>query len=172
MKRTCFLLGATALSLVGCSGGSGEEAPKANLAPSLSAIAPVELAANSTGTLVAFTLNDESPSSVQITVSSSQPDVIRSTDLVITGRGRERALVLPPVVDITGDVSITLSAEDSGGLTGQSTVDVRVIAQTMSMQAFARSTFDAPDAADPVLINAVEFLADAESDDFADLLAR
>ncbi|MEO1574833.1 MAG: hypothetical protein AAFU65_07725 [Pseudomonadota bacterium] len=163
---------ACALAAAGCSGGSGDDAAKVNLAPTLSAISPTQLEANLGDQPVTLVIDDEAPSVVEITVGSSRTDVIRSTDLVVTGRGRQRTLLISPVADVTGDAQITVTARDPEGLATRMTFDVRVAAQQRSMQTFARATFDRTDADAPVLINAVEFIADAEADDFADLLTR
>ena len=64
---------------------------------------------------------------------------------------------------------ITTVVTDREGLSASSAFVLTVVPEQLSIQQFARSTFAEADNDEPTLINAVEFLQDADGDDFTDL---
>ncbi|MEM7276840.1 MAG: hypothetical protein AAF385_01840 [Pseudomonadota bacterium] len=158
--------------LAACSGGSGDNGPIANQAPTVSSIPATKAVANTASQPIAFSVSDEDVRSLTLTVSSDRPDVVPDDAIQVSGTGTTRELTITPVIDTTGDAVISIIAEDSGGLGASSSFVFTVDPEQKSMQQFARSTFSETEDDDPSLINAVEFAQDADDDDFSDLLAQ
>ena len=174
MKRYLLIPTALALPMMACSGGGGDNAStppvRVNTAPTLSVPADETLTANQSGKAVTITVADEEPDRVSVTAVADDEQLVLISTSTSGGSGSSRTFVLTPAEDMAGATVITVTATDRAGLQAQARFAVEVAPEERSMQQFARSVFsDAPDGA-PELINAVSFIADAEDDDFADLL--
>ncbi len=174
MKSQRLYLAALVLPLAACSGGGGDSAPvnppiQVNEAPSIAAPADQVLVANDAGKALAFTISDESPDSVAVTVTADDQLLVVTGSVTSDGSGRQRTLLLTPGEDRAGDTTVTVTATDSAGLSAQVRFAVTVNPEQRSMQEFARSVFPTDADGAPTLINAVDFIRDAEEDDFADL---
>ena len=103
---------------------------------------------------------------------SDRQQVVPDDGLVLAGSGADRTITVTPVDDVTGDAFITIVVTDPTGLSASASFLLVVDPEQRSMNQFARDTFATEADDEPVLINAVEFVMDAEEDDFADLLAQ
>lgn len=168
--KSIFLALAAAL-LAACGGGSGD-APPVNVPPVLGAIADRSIEANKASAPIAFTVNDENPDQLSLDATSDTPAVVGEDGLALGGNGRNRSLVVTPVADTLGEAVISIRATDTAGSSAERRFRVAIDPESRSIQQFTRSSFDADADGEPTPINAVEFVDDADADDFADLLAE
>lgn len=168
MKSKSVTAAALGILLGACSGSY--DAGQANQPPMISTIEQQNTVANAASTPVAFSVDDERPGTLTISAMSDRQQVVSDDGLSLAGNGTERTITVTPVADATGDAFITIIATDANGLSTSTSFLLVVEPEQRSMQQFARDAFatDADD--DPVLVNALEFIMDAEADDFADLL--
>lgn len=156
--------------LAGC--GHSSDAPPAQAAPTVSAIADQSAVANQAGNAIAFSVSDEQVSSLSITAASDNQNVVADAGLALGGSGASRTLTITPVVDTTGVALITITVTDSANLSASRSFMLTIDAEQLSLSAFVRTSFMTSEDDDPKLINAVEFDQDAGNDDFADLIAQ
>ncbi len=161
-----------AVLVVAACGSSGPDGQQQNQPPTISAISDMGVTANQTSTAIGFTVSDELPDQLAVAVISDNPDVVPEDGLMLGGTGTARQLTVTPVIDRIGDAYVTVTVSDAAGLTSGSTFLLTVDPEEKSMQQFTRSAFAVDADGQPVLVNAVSFDQDAESDDFADLLAQ
>lgn len=171
MNTFRLALAGTVALLAACGGGN-DARPVANQAPELSAIAAQEIVANSDSAPIGFTIADETLAAIAVSASSDLPALLPDDGLAISGQQASRSLVITPTGDMTGVATVTINATDPLGRTGTTSFLVTVTAEQRSMQQFARDVFASSDDAPPVPINAVEFVQDADDDDFADLIGQ
>jgi len=168
--KLIYLCGILALGLIaGCGGNSDEDRAALNRAPSVSAIGDQSTAANRSSEPFPFSVDDEDVGSLQIEVSSDRQQIVADENLELSGSDAARRLRVTPIADTTGEVMITTVVTDREGLSASSAFVLTVVPEQRSIQQFARSTFAEADNDEPTLINAVEFLQDADGDDFTDL---
>ena len=172
MKTQAISLLAASVLLAACSGGGSDDPAPVNQAPQIAAIADQTIAANGTSAAIAFSVSDENPAALAVSVTSDRQQVVPDGGIQLAGTGTDRSITVTPVVDTTGDAFITIVATDSAGLSASTSFLLAVDPEQRSMQQFARDAFAADADGEPDLINAVEFAQDAEDDDFADLLAQ
>lgn len=176
MTYTRITLMAAALLVGACSsgngGGDGPPPAPANAAPKLATIADQDTPANQTGRPITVDVTDEDAATVQLTAMSDDERVVAATGLDLSGTGRARTLVVTPVDDTVGEVTITVVATDAQGLSSGESFRLSVEAEQRSIQQFVRSGFMQAADDDPELINAVDFAQDAGEDDFTDLLSQ
>ncbi|MEM6900808.1 MAG: hypothetical protein AAF583_13695 [Pseudomonadota bacterium] len=144
------------------SGGSGNQAPR------LGAIDDVELFANEISLPIEVRVADRD--AVSLTAMSSDPSIVPASGIEIRAEGSVFELLLTPVPATLGVASITVIATDSGGLTDQAEFQVVVTPQEVSFSRFLRDVFAAGPDQPATDVNTRVFLADAQDDDFADLL--
>ena len=97
----------------------------ANRAPVISGLENVRGVSGET-TTIPFTVNDESPDALRYTVTSSDQTLVKDTAIQVTGQGRERSLEISPNPAGTGSVTLTVRAEDAGGLFDEVSFELRV----------------------------------------------
>jgi hypothetical protein len=98
-----------------------------NQPPNIVGIGQRQLATNSTTGSIPFTVKDEDPSGVRITVvSSSNSAIVNRSDVTIAGIEENRTFSAKSG-NTTGRVVITLRATDAQGLSGQQTVVLNVV---------------------------------------------
>lgn len=170
IKYVCLIVAGAFLA--GCSGGGGVGQVPANQAPTISSIADQVVVANAVSDPIPFNVSDDQLSALSLSITSDRQDVVPNANLSVVGSGAARSIVVTPVSDTVGDALITIIASDPSGLSASSAFFVTVDAEQRSMQQFAREEFATEADDEPSLINAVDFLQDAEEDDFADLLAE
>ena len=172
--RIRFASIAFACLLVAACGGGGSsiDPPAANQAPTISAITDQSTSANQASQPIGFTVSDEQVGSLGFTLMSDNTDVVANDGLELGGSGTSRTLTVTPVVDTTGDAFVTVIVTDSAGLSASTSFLLTIVPEQKSMQQFTRGAFGEEADGAPDLVNAVEFVQDADSDDFADLLAQ
>lgn len=163
---------AVAALLVAACGNSGSNGPAPNQPPTISAIADMAITANQTSQPIGFTVNDEQPDVLVTTVITDNPEIVPEDGLMLSGAGTARQLTVTPVIDRAGDAFITIMVTDADGLTDGSTFLLTVEPEQKSMQQFTRASFADDADGEPELVNAIQFVQDANDDDFADLLAQ
>ncbi|MEM7500864.1 MAG: hypothetical protein AAF417_02420 [Pseudomonadota bacterium] len=171
MKTTCVSLIALTALLAACGDSSNNRAP-VNQAPTISAITDISTAANQPSAPIPFSVADEELGSLTITATSDRPNVVPDSGLSISGSGANRTLTATPIDDVVGDTLISLVLTDRDGLSASTSFLLTIDAEERSIQQFVRDQFAAAEDDEPTLVNAVEFLQDADDDDFADLLAQ
>lgn len=171
MNNKYAILGIACLVITACD-NSSDDPPAANVAPVIGAIADRSSSANMPSPEIYFTVTDESPDTVMLTVMSDNQAVVADDAIVLAGSDDSRSLTITPTADTLGDALITISVTDSAGLASATSFLLTITPEQKSLQSFTRTTFAASADGEPELINAVEFSADAEADDFADLLAQ
>ena len=155
-----------------CGGGSGSDPVAGNAPPTISAIGDRSIEANNASQAIGFAVSDEQPGSLDFTVTSDNQQVVADDGLVLGGSGTSRSISVSPVIDTTGDAVVTIVVTDTQGLAASTSFLVTVDPEVKSLQQFARDAFAASADSEPELVNAVEFVQDAGSDDFADILAQ
>lgn len=85
-----------------------------NLAPTISPIENVLVAENQVSNPVVFSIGDFESLATQLslTIQSSNPGLIDEQGIAISGEGAERAIVLQPKQNASGDSAITVSVSD------------------------------------------------------------
>ncbi len=159
------------LLVTGC-GGSDFSPVSANQAPTISAIPDQSTVANTTSAAIPFTVTDEQASGLSITASSDRQQVVPDSALELGGSGTDRTLTVTPVIDTLGDAFITIIVTDRQGSMASASFLLTIDPQQESIQLFTRTSFAESADDDPDLVNAVNFMQDADDDDFADLLAQ
>jgi hypothetical protein len=157
--------------LVAACGGTDYSAPRANVAPTISAIADQSAVANQKSGPIAFTVSDEQTGNLSVSASSDNQQIIPDSEIELGGSGSARTLAVTPVIDSLGDAYVTVFATDQQGLTASASFLLTIDPEQLSMQQFTRVNFAEDSSGEPELVNAVEFDQDASEDDFADLLA-
>ena len=105
-----------------------------------------------------------------VDATSDRQTVVPDDGLSVGGSGASRTVTATPVEDTVGDALITIVVTDQDGLSASSAFFITIDPEQRSVQQFVRDAFaDEPDD-EPLLINAVEFVQDADEEDFADLL--
>ncbi len=169
MHSKTLTLGVAVLAIVGCD--SNSRPPPVNQAPTITAITDQTVSANIPSAPIAFTVADEDPANLTVDVMTDNEALLPLAAIQLSGATTARSIVLTPTADTTGDAQISVVVTDADGLGDSTSFIVSVAPESRSLQTFVRSEFaeDADDA--PDLVNALEFIADADDDDFADLFA-
>ena len=81
----------------------GDSRPQVNAAPSISAIADRNTAANQTSQAIAFTVSDEDPGTLAVSAMSENQQVVPDSGLIVGGSGSARTVTITPVSDVVGD---------------------------------------------------------------------
>lgn len=163
-------IGLPILFLAACSSSNNDGPARSNQAPAITPIGDQTISANITSMPIPVSVSDEAVGQLTFQVLSDNPDVVPIDGLVITGNSNPFLLTATPTGDVTGDTLVTVITTDNGGLSASATFLLTVAPQQLSLQQFTRDTFAADENSDPVAINAIEFQADADNDDFSDLL--
>ena len=127
-------------------------------APSIAAPSNQSIAQDtSTGQLIVTVADSETPANALIvTATSSNVALVSPSNILLGGSGTLRTVLVSPTAGRTGSATITLTVEDSDGLTASAsfllTVTTTVAGETFAMvlvQGFNLITFTGPDAATP-----------------------
>ena len=156
--------------VAGC-GGSGSSRVFPNTAPTISVVADQNIEANVTSAAITFTVTDNDVGSLMFSASSDNQQIVPDGGLDLVSNGASGSITVTPMIDMTGEATVTIVVTDQAGLTANSSFVLTVDPQQVSVQQFVRSEFAQAEDGMPVPINAVEFVQDAEGDDFADLLS-
>ncbi|HTG44065.1 MAG TPA: hypothetical protein VK633_05990, partial [Verrucomicrobiae bacterium] len=92
-----------------------------NVPPAISIIPDQEAPWNNFIGPLSFAIDDSetAPNQLQVTVSSSNEELVSSEAIVLSGEGRERTLLITPEPDQVGSSTITLSVSDGEDSAGQ-----------------------------------------------------
>ena len=159
------------LMVAGCEGSDPAPTP-VNMAPTISVVQDQSTVANQQSAAIMFTVTDEQTSGLSVTASSDNQQVVPDSGLELGGSGADRTLRVTPVIDTLGDAFITIIVTDQQGSMDSASFLLTIDPQQESIQQFTRVAFADPADGDPELVNAVDFIQDADNDDFADLLAQ
>ena len=167
MKVKLISVALVSVLIAACSSDSRDNQP-----PRIDRIVDQTVSANMASLPISVSVTDELAGDVDVTAISSDTDVVADAGLALLGSGANRSLVVTPVQDVVGTTEITVFATDSAGLSASRSFSVQVDPEQKSIQLFTRQTFSEVADDEPDLVNAIEFLQDAENDDFADLLTQ
>ena len=157
----------TAVLVTGCGGGgSGSSAPSPqNAAPVISAPAAQTLNQDTPTAALAFTVSDDGgASSVAVTASSSDENLLPPRGFVVSGTAGNRTITVTPGEGATGTANVTLTATDAGGNFASVSFPVTVNAVSQSIASYTNSTFAMMEADTPVQVSGFTFVQDADDD--------
>ena len=102
--------------------------PPANTPPVISDVGPVTVAENGTAGPLPFTVGDaETPAAaLMVTVATSDPNLLPSAGVVISGAGADRTVTITPAAGQTGAATVILTVTNAGGQTATDTFTVTV----------------------------------------------
>lgn len=166
------LTSSTALTLLatifvaGCSGGSKSppSGGAASATPTLTAIADQTVAQDSTSTAIAFTVADPDSdlATVNLSVKSSNTDLVDADGIVLGGNGGSRSLTLTPNERLSGSAMITVTATDPQGSTASRSFMLQVTTMVVSFKDFANQTLATNENGMPQTIQGLSFNQDAD----------
>lgn len=174
-------LAAFALSLTACGGGGGGSSasgppvaapppPAVNTAPTIADLAASQsVAQDSSSDLIAFNVSDaETPASaLNVTVESSDPQLIAPEAILLSGNDTSRALLLTPADGMAGTSTVTITATDAQGLSTQQSVDVTVTSEQRSFKEMVGTAYAKGDDVEGEQITGYSWVDNPEDDDTA-----
>lgn len=172
--KTTLMLAVTALAVTACGGGGyGSGSTPQNAAPSVGTIANQTVNQDTPTAALSFAVNDDGGSdTLTLTVTSSNPAVISADGLALAGSGANRTITVTPSEDATGQVTITVKAQDAQGLSATSTFGVNVTAVERSIAAYTVTTFVQGENDSPAQVSGFTFVQDADADTTFDNLLQ
>ncbi len=164
-----------ALALGACSGGGGngsstEQPPpmgNSNTAPGISGLAAKSsVLQDGSSEPIAFEVSDAEAdaSALRVTVSSSNPELLRVAGISIGGNDRERTLLLTPQPGRSGTATITVSATDPEGLSANRALSLTVTTREESFRNFAVATIGAAPDSQPAEVAGHAWMDTATND--------
>ena len=121
-----------------------------NAPPTISGIPDQITTMNQTNLQVAFTVGDSDSdlSTLNISVRSSNTNLVPSANIQVSGTGTDRRMTLAPAVNQTGISTITITVKDNGGATTSDTFRVIVNALSLTASIFPNVVASAIEPAD------------------------
>jgi hypothetical protein len=162
-----LMLAVTAVAVTACGGGSGTGSMPApqNVAPAVSPLSNQTINQDTPTAALSFAVNDDGGSdALTLTVTTSNAAIVPPEGITLSGSGVNRAITLAPAEDATGQVNITVKAQDAQGLIGSSSFGVTVNAVEKSIASYAASTFAQGENDTPVQVSGFTFVQDADAD--------
>jgi hypothetical protein len=160
------LLAATTLFVAACGGGTrGQSAPSPmNAAPQIAAISDRNIDQDTVAGPIELSVSDRESEAGTLTVAAiaDSTSVFPMDGVVLEGNGAMRTLTLTPLEAATGVATITVSVADPQGATATRAFKVSVNARNASMRDAALNTFALADSADPIAVNGMTWLQDAD----------
>lgn len=161
-------------ALAACSSGSGggglpeggttaPPAAAANQPPTVGGTAAKTMPSDET-LVSGFTVADpeSSPSTLNVSVSSSDTALLGAEGIVLEGSGADRTLRLTPTPDRAGRTTIVVTATDAQGARGNASFTLDVVAVPTSLVALAGEAFAAPAGGAPISLSGKAFVPDSE----------
>lgn len=147
--RNVLLAIAISSVAIACGGGGGSSGaaappPASNSAPTVSGLEDsVSIARDSSSEPVTFAVSDpqSSADAVNVTVTSSNADLLAPEAIELSGNAGARALVIRPADDMSGTATVTLTATDGQGLSSQKTLNVSVTSEERSFREMVNAAF-------------------------------
>jgi hypothetical protein len=167
---TSMALLATAALVASCGGSGGGSgsmpAPTPqNTAPTLSPVTAQSVDQDTPTSALAFTVSDDGGvSSVALSVSSSDANLLPGYGLELAGSGANRTITVTPAEDATGNANVTVTATDPQGKAGAVTFPVTVKAVTQSVTSYTDSAFALMETDAPVQVSGFTFVQDADDE--------
>jgi hypothetical protein len=150
--RSLITLTATALAVAGCGGGGGydDDSQEPDAPPSLSAIADLMLAQDSSSAAIPFAVADDrtAAGSLIVSASSSDPDVIPVEGIVLGGGGGNRTMTITPAEASSGTSTVSVTVADAAGLSTTRTFLVTVNAVNVAFTSWTFEMYADPETAD------------------------
>lgn len=138
------LLAATVAALTAGCGGGGSSSEGSAVSPSSVNTAPtitgltegISIAQDSSSEPVTFRISDAeaAPDTLQLSVASSNTELLTTDAIELVGNEGERALLLRPTEDASGATTLTITATDAQGLSVQRTLNVNVTSKERSFR--------------------------------------
>lgn len=99
-----------------------------NDVPTIENLAATANTQEDTQILIPFNVDDidNSPGTLTVTVSSGNESLVANGDITVVGDGATRYLAITPQENQAGDVTLTVTVKDSGGLTDEQSVVLTV----------------------------------------------
>ena len=165
------LLVALATGLAACGGTSG---PGGNTAPAIGGFADASLDQDTRSAPIPFTVQDaETPADgLTISVLSSNPELLTTEGLVVSGSGRNRSLVVTPEPDATGTATVTVRVRDAAGRESARSARISVNPVLIAFSGLAGDAFGLSENDEPRAVQGFTVTGDVDdaTDPFAGLL--
>ena len=94
---------------------------EANIAPTISDITDKTTSKNTATSEIAVTINDGNNDIMTLTGTSSNTTLVPNNNIVVSGTGDNRTVVITPALDQSGTTTITLTVDDGNGGTAEDT---------------------------------------------------
>lgn len=174
--RILTLLTVTAL-LAACGGGGSSSSSFSNppdiTPPDFSAIGDVTITANETSQPIAFTVQDDRSGSVQLSATSGDANLVDDSGLSVELSGTAATLVITPNDNVTGTVTITVSATDQAGNSAETSFTATIEEQQIAASQFVRDVFAVDANGEPLNVSSITVIQDVDDPDaFQDLLGN
>jgi hypothetical protein len=159
------LLTAAILFAAGCGGGGSKSTPSTPQAqtPTITAVANQMVAQDSMSTPIMFTVSDDSdPSTLKVTATAANSDLIAQDGLTITGNGGSRALTIMPNDSAFGTTTVSLVVTDATGAQATVSFNVQVTTMATSFLSFANQTVATDESSQPRALAGLSFTQDAD----------
>jgi hypothetical protein len=165
-RSTSLALLVTTLVVAGCSSGSNNNPPTggaATGAPTISAINDQTVAQDSSTNPITFTVSDPDSDLATVTLSviATNPSLLSSDGIVLSGSGGNRAITLTPNEGVFGPSRITIVATDPQGATSSQSFMLQVTTMRVSFKSFATQTVAADENSQPQTVSGLSFADDA-----------
>jgi hypothetical protein len=161
-----LMLAVTAVAVTACGGGGSGSTPPpapANAAPTVTGLSNLTINQDTPTQAIAFTLNDDGGvNGLTVSAATSDAGVVPSDGIQLAGTGANRTLTITPAEDATGQVNITVTAQDAQGLTGSSTFGLTVTAVQKSIASYTTTTFAQDENDAPAQVSGFTFVQDAD----------
>jgi hypothetical protein len=160
--------------VAGCGGGSGGNGPQGtNAPPAVSAIAGQTIDQDTSTGALAFSVSDEGGAdSVTLVATTSDPSIVPVSGIALSGSGSSRTVTITPAEDATGQVTVTITAQDAQGLAFGRAIPVTVRAVQQSITSYTNTTFAQMENDTPAQVSGFTFVQDADDETTFDPLIR
>lgn len=173
MKNTHKLLltGSCCLLLAACSGGSSNRQSADTLAPEIAAQS-AQIQADSVDNVLSFSVQDNRTalSDLQLSVMSSDEDVLKGTSINLIIDGENTFLSVSPEEDMIGSTDITITATDEANNTSSISLTLDVLANQIAESTIMSELIELGENEEPIAINSIELSNDIDGEEWFDSL--
>ncbi len=161
--QAAALTAATVLAVTACGGGGSTSNPMPqNAVPVVNLLASQSIDQDTLTGPINFTVTDESPADVKLSVATSNPDVVPLDGITLSGSGANRTVTIAPAEDAKGQATVTIVATDAQGLSSSGAFGVTVKEVDRSIASVTNTTFAAAETETPAVVNGFTFVQDAD----------
>jgi hypothetical protein len=164
LSNHMVMLAVTALSVTACGGGGGGSAAPASTAPTVSPFASQNVNQDTLATASFTVADDGGADALTLTVFSSDPTIVPTDGITVTGTGVNRTVNVMPAEDAIGRVNIQINAKDAQGNMGFSILPLTVNAVNQSISSYTNTTFVKDENDTPAQVSGFTFVQDADDD--------